>query len=148
MAEKIQITPNHVGVLERGETVPSLETVYAYSKAFGVTMGELLDAGPTSDKWLRQVVTIARAVPPAKRSFLLTILAGVVVALSRHEEDGKKKTGAEVLQETRTAVDELITSGLDFTPDDPRLTDIIDLLRNKDRDQLERALAVLRAMGK
>jgi transcriptional regulator with XRE-family HTH domain len=147
LAEKINISPNHVGVIERGETVASLETVYACSLAFGVTMGELLDAEPTGDKWLKEVITIAQAVPPSKRALLLTILAGIVAALSRSDDDGKKKAPVP-LDRTRAVVDGLLAATSAIAPDDPRLVAVVELLRGKSPDELERVVNILKAIGK
>lgn len=111
-------------------------------------MGDLLDAEPTGDKWLKEVMTIAQAVPPSKRSLLLTILAGIVAALSRNDDDGGKKKVPHLLERTRATVDELLSATSNVAPDDPRLTTIIELLRGKSPEDLDRVVSVLRALGK
>lgn len=147
LAEMVQISPNHVGVIERGETVPSLETVHAYSRALGTSMGELLDAEPTGDAWLKEVVTIAQAVPPSKRALLLTILAGIVAALSRSEEEVRgKKSATSALERADSGMDELLERSKSVAPDDPKISVIVEILRGKTTDELEQALAVLGAL--
>lgn len=142
IAKQIGISSNHVGVIERGETVPSLETVQAFAKAFGITMGELLDGEMAGDAWLKKVAAIAEAVPPSKRALLLSLLAAVVVAITRSD------SGAEPadLETARRGMDELLERSLSFAPDDPRISVIIDLLRGRTTPEIEQALAVIKAL--
>ena len=53
LAEAAGVTPNYIGVVERGEKVPTLETVDAFSRALGVPIGALL-AEDAPDVWIME----------------------------------------------------------------------------------------------
>jgi transcriptional regulator with XRE-family HTH domain len=77
LGEKAGITPNYVGVLERGLKLPTLDTLVALAKALGVPASELLgEARP--DPWLEDVVTAAAAMPKPLRPVALAILRAMV----------------------------------------------------------------------
>lgn len=141
LAKQIGISPNHISVLERGETAPSLDTIHAFATTFGCTMGELLDGEPTGDAWLKKVVATAAAVPSAKRPLLLTLLAAIVVAVTRSGEE----TPAD-LAEARSGMDNLLERNASLASDEPRILVIVDLLRKMTPPELDLALKVIRAL--
>ena len=73
LAEAVGVTSNYVGVLERGQKLPTLDTLVALAKALGVPPGELLGAGER-DPWLDEIVTLAKTVPSARRELAVQIL--------------------------------------------------------------------------
>jgi transcriptional regulator with XRE-family HTH domain len=77
LAEAVGVTPNYIGVIERGEKLPTLEVVEAASHALGVTVGALL-ADEAPDAWADQAVALARAVPAAQRRLMLAVLRAIV----------------------------------------------------------------------
>ena len=137
-AEKVGISPNHVGVIERGETMPSLETVLACAKALSVSIGDLIDSEQPSDLWLKQLTTIAAPVLPARRSLLLSLVTALVDTLSR--PDVEVETVA--LKHPKPGVANLRAQPLD----DPKLLVIIEMLRKRTPAELEQALYVLKAL--
>lgn len=73
LAEKVRISTNYVGVLERGLKLPTLDTLLALAKALGVPASELLGE-PRPDPWLEEVVTVAAAMPKHLRPVALAVL--------------------------------------------------------------------------
>jgi transcriptional regulator with XRE-family HTH domain len=90
LAEAVGVTPNYVGVIERGEKLPTLETVEAVSRALGVSVGTLLADDAPDDPWARQAVALARAVPASHRDMTLAILRAIV-AETRPSHGGSPK---------------------------------------------------------
>jgi hypothetical protein len=84
------LTPNHLGVLERGEKVPTLETVEAVGRALGVPVAELLADGSAGDAWLDDLKTVGAAVPPTLRSLALDVLG----AFAKRTRGGRRPAGA------------------------------------------------------
>jgi transcriptional regulator with XRE-family HTH domain len=79
LAEAADVTTNYVGVLERGQKVPTLETLVALAKALGVGPGELLGAGE-QDAWLDDLVTLGKAVPASRRQLVLDVLRAIATS--------------------------------------------------------------------
>jgi transcriptional regulator with XRE-family HTH domain len=73
LGEKAGISANYVGVLERGQKLPTLDTLVALAKALGVSTSDLLgEARP--DPWLEEVVTVAAAMPRPLRPVALAVI--------------------------------------------------------------------------
>lgn len=88
LAESVGLSPNHVGVMERGEKAPTLDTVEAVAKALGSTPALLL-AEPEAKgaaAWLAQLQAIAIAVPSAHRPLVAAVLATLVQHLAERQE--------------------------------------------------------------
>lgn len=49
LAGKCRLSPNYIGILERGEKLPALDTLAMIAKILGATPSELLDFGGTAD---------------------------------------------------------------------------------------------------
>jgi transcriptional regulator with XRE-family HTH domain len=90
LAQAVGLSANHLGVLERGEKVPTLETVEAVAKALGVPVTELLAEETTEDAWVRQLTTIAAGVPPSLRPLVLA----VVSTMARHQIDRARRSSS------------------------------------------------------
>jgi hypothetical protein len=74
-------------VLERGEKVPTLETVEAVAKALGTKVTDLLDEDTGTDPWIRQLVTLGASVPPGLRSLVIAVVSAIV----RHQRPPPSK---------------------------------------------------------
>lgn len=71
---------NYVGILERGQKLPTLDTLVALAKALGCGPAELLDDGQTKDPWVDELVTVAATVPKARRELALAVLKAMATA--------------------------------------------------------------------
>jgi transcriptional regulator with XRE-family HTH domain len=89
LAEAVGVTPNYVGVIERGEKLPTLETVEAAGRALGVSVGALL-ADDVPDAWADQAVALARAVPASHRALVLAVLRAIVAETGRRGGRGAR----------------------------------------------------------
>ena len=76
LAEAAGVTPNYVGVLERGEKLPALETLAAVAEAMRVSMGALLSA-EAPDSWADSAVALIRVVPVEHRGLVMALLKAV-----------------------------------------------------------------------
>jgi transcriptional regulator with XRE-family HTH domain len=137
----VGISPNHVGVMERGNTVPSIGTVRACAKALHVSVSQLVDEDPQPDEgWLRELLTSARAVPPGKRALLLALVAGNVTALCRIEPTKLEDVSLTDLERARLAMDEVLERSMSQAEDDPRILAIVELLHGQSTTAIEAAL--------
>lgn len=75
LAAAVGLSSNHLGVLERGEKVPTLETVEALAKALNMSVAELLSDAVGADPWLDELRSIGAGVPPALRPLALDVVA-------------------------------------------------------------------------
>lgn len=89
LATRVGLSPNHLGVLERGEKVPTLETVEAVAKALGVTAAELIADGSAGDAWFDELRAVGAGVPPPLRTLALDVLG----AFAKRARAGRKPTG-------------------------------------------------------
>lgn len=81
LAEAVGITPNYVGLLERGEKLPTLETLVAVAAALGTSASALLDGEQLArDGWQDDVAALAAAAPVASRPAVLAILRALVAS--------------------------------------------------------------------
>lgn len=84
LAEAAGITPNYVGVLERGEKLPTLEMLEALADALGMSSAALLaEDERNADSWLDRVVSAARAIAPQYRPLVLAFLRAAASQRSR-----------------------------------------------------------------
>lgn len=78
LAEAAGVTPNYVGVIERGEKLPMLDTLEAFASALGASLGALLSE-EQPDQWADEVAAIARAIPETHRRIVLGMLRAAAV---------------------------------------------------------------------
>jgi transcriptional regulator with XRE-family HTH domain len=71
------VTPNYVGVLERGEKLPTLETLVVIARRLGVGVAELVGDEAKTDPWVDEVVAVASSVPKGSRNLALAVLRAV-----------------------------------------------------------------------
>jgi len=143
LAERIGMSPNYVGIVERAEKIPGLDTVEAVAQSLELSPGELLGEEPVGDAWLKQLLIIAQSVPPARRGTLLTLLAAIAAALSRPDLD--KGARASDLKQIQEGAREL-GAGVVLPSDDPRIATVVSLLRDRSSQQLEQVLRLIRAL--
>jgi transcriptional regulator with XRE-family HTH domain len=74
LAEAVGVGANYVGILERGQKLPTLDTLAAFAKALGCSPAELLDDGVARDPWADEVLAVASSVPKARRDLVLAVL--------------------------------------------------------------------------
>lgn len=77
VAELAELTPNYIGLLERGEKLPTLETLLRLAKVLGTRAAELLEEPQPHDEWLGEVATVAATIPRQQRSLALALLKTV-----------------------------------------------------------------------
>lgn len=83
VAELAHVTPNYVGLLERGQKLPTLDTLVKISKALQVEPGELLGKVLVADDWLEELAVVGRTVPKQLRPVAVSVLKAI--ARSQHE---------------------------------------------------------------
>jgi transcriptional regulator with XRE-family HTH domain len=74
LAELVELTPNYVGMLERGERVPTVSRLLRIASVLKTTPNELLGIDQTG-AWTEQVLALAHSIPPALRDPILALLS-------------------------------------------------------------------------
>jgi transcriptional regulator with XRE-family HTH domain len=82
LAERVGLSENYLSALERGQKLPSIETLAALARALGVEPGDLLGTSQR-DPWVEQVAVVAEGVPRSLRSIALAVLRAVAVPKTR-----------------------------------------------------------------
>ena len=77
LAEAVDLTANYISLLERGQKLPTLDTLVRLARSVGGTPAELLGDVKVSDEWLDEVMAVARTVPKGQRSVALAVLRAV-----------------------------------------------------------------------
>ena len=83
LAEKAGVSPNYIGVLERGLKLPTLDTLVLLAKALGMSPAELLGDVRPKDHWLDDVLAVASAIPEPRRAVALAVLRAIAVYKGR-----------------------------------------------------------------
>ena len=77
LAEIVDVTPNYVGMVERGEKTPTIALLVKFAEALGTKPGALLGDDAPPDDWLDEVMTVASNVPPKLRPVTLAVLKAI-----------------------------------------------------------------------
>ena len=77
LAEKIGVSPNYFGVLERGLKLPTLDTLVLLAKVLEMSPAELLVDVRPSDPWLDDVLAVASSIPEPRRGLALAVLRAI-----------------------------------------------------------------------
>jgi transcriptional regulator with XRE-family HTH domain len=77
LAEMVGLSPNYIGLLERGLKLPTIDTLACIAKAVGARPAELLDDPRPADDWLDAVVTVAATIPRHHRELALAVLKAI-----------------------------------------------------------------------
>jgi transcriptional regulator with XRE-family HTH domain len=89
LAEKLKVSVDYVGLIERGERVPSLAVVIALARMFGASVVDLLGA-PADDPWISEALALLRALPAPARELVLGMLRGAVATSAALETQGAR----------------------------------------------------------
>ena len=76
------MTGNYISLLERGQKLPTIDTLARLAKAVAATPAELLGEVRVADDWLDEVAAVARTVPKGQRPVALAVLRAVATAAS------------------------------------------------------------------
>ena len=82
LAEKVGVGPNYIGILERGQKLPTLDTLVRLAKALGCSPAELLDDTRAKDPWVDELAAVAATVPKGRRELVLAVLKAMATAAS------------------------------------------------------------------
>lgn len=74
LAEKVGVTPNYLGVIERGLKLPTLDKLVLFAKALEINPAELLGDVRPQDQWIEDVLVVAASIPEARRGLALAVL--------------------------------------------------------------------------
>jgi transcriptional regulator with XRE-family HTH domain len=73
LAERLDMSVDFVGMLERGERLPSFVTLFQLATLFGIPVLDLLRP-PAGEPWVEEAVALLRALPEGSRDMILTML--------------------------------------------------------------------------
>lgn len=71
LAEYVEVTPGFIGQIERGEALPSLDTLQRIIKHLHLDPNELFLDDPRSDPNYSELISIIVQMSPRQRKFLL-----------------------------------------------------------------------------
>jgi transcriptional regulator with XRE-family HTH domain len=77
LAEIVDLSANYISLLERGQKLPTIDTLLRLAKAVDAIPGELLGDQSVQDEWLDELLAVGRTVPKSLRSVTLSILRAV-----------------------------------------------------------------------
>lgn len=88
LAEVLDITPNHAGLLERGERLPSLGTLIVAAKTLGLSLDALLLEGEAGRALARrqagaEAARLVAAMPDELRPLVMDFLRAGAAAMPR-----------------------------------------------------------------
>ncbi len=104
LAEAAGVTPNYVGVVERGEKLPTLQTLAAIADAFNVSMGALLSE-EVPDAWADAATALIRVIPAEHQDLVMALLKAAGAEASRTKRP-VRRYGAASSGETLTVADQ------------------------------------------
>jgi transcriptional regulator with XRE-family HTH domain len=76
LAEKVDVSVDYVGLLERGQRLPAVGVLVQISEIFRVSTDEVLGREGEGDDWLREATNLLSSVPPRVRGIVLAMLRG------------------------------------------------------------------------
>ena len=77
LAELAHVTPNYVGLIERGLKLPTIDTLVNLAKALGAEPAELLGRVQVGDDWLDELASVAATVPKQLRPVALAVMKAI-----------------------------------------------------------------------
>ena len=83
LAEKLGLSTSAIGMYERGQREPNLETLIAMADAFGVGLSELIggEKAPPESELEKEMLSLFRALPKENRPAVLAIIKAAVKEL-------------------------------------------------------------------
>lgn len=76
LAEKVDVSVDYIGLLERGLRLPAVGVLVQISEIFRVSTDEVLGREGEADDWLREATNLLSSVPPRVRGIVLAMLRG------------------------------------------------------------------------
>ena len=77
LAEKVNLSTGMIGQIERGETMPSVESLDAIIKELGIDRGSLFGDTPPSNTELSELYMIVSRMNPDQQHLLLKIARAI-----------------------------------------------------------------------
>jgi transcriptional regulator with XRE-family HTH domain len=74
LADKVGVSPNYFGVLERGLKLPTLDTLILIAEALEVSPAELLGDVSEQDPWVDDLLVVSATIPEDRRAIAIAIL--------------------------------------------------------------------------
>lgn len=93
LAEKLDVSVDYVGMLERGERLPSFATLIRAAELLHVTVVGLIGA-PEHDPWTSEALELLGALPTSMRDTVIGMLRAAVASapeVSRAAESRRKR---------------------------------------------------------
>lgn len=91
LAERLDVSVDYVGLLERGERLPSLPVLIQIANEFGVSTAELLGE-PTPETWEQEALVLLRALPIETRDVVVGMLKGAAAVASEAKPITKRRS--------------------------------------------------------
>lgn len=74
IAEKVGVSTNYFGVLERGLKLPTLDTLILIADALELSPAELLGDVGQQDPWVEDVLVVSSTIPEERRGLAIAVL--------------------------------------------------------------------------
>jgi len=92
LAEKLDVSVDYIGLLERGERLPAVGTLVALAEVLGVTPNELLLEDPDGSGWDDRALALLRGVPAPVQPVVFAMLRAAA-SLAEREAPAKRRKG-------------------------------------------------------
>lgn len=93
LAEAVGVSPNYVGVIERGEKLPTLETLDSFARSLNTGLAMLVEANQDADKWADEASSVLRSIPTTHRRLALAILHTLLTDARKSKKTKRRKRG-------------------------------------------------------
>lgn len=88
LAERTDLSPHYIAVIEAGQRLPTLSTLAVFAREFGVPAERLISAPAVRDDWLRSVHDMAATAPNSARTFIAEAMR---LAIDHFPKDDREK---------------------------------------------------------
>ena len=91
LAESVGASTNFVGMVERGETLPSIPMLFKLAKALAIDPGMLVGGiSPEMTAWQSELHAVAANVPAAHRGLVIDLLRAVITHAGRAKRGARR----------------------------------------------------------